>query len=31
MTLDEAQFWLRKHNGMVAFEEIIGHCYVKMR
>ena len=25
MTLDEAKFWLREHNGMVAFEEIIGH------
>ena len=23
MTLDEVKFWLREHNGMVAFEEII--------
>ncbi len=31
MTLDEAKFWLRNHNGMVAFEEIIGPHYAKMR
>jgi len=31
MTRDEAKLWLREHNGMVAFEEIIGHYYVKIR
>jgi len=31
MTREEAKFWLRKHNGMVAFEEVFGHYYVKMR
>ena len=31
MTLDEVKFWLREHNAIVAFEEIIGHHYVKMR
>jgi len=31
MTLNGAQFWLREHNGIIAFMEIIGHYYVKMR
>ena len=30
MTLDEAKLWLREHNGMVAFEEVIGRYYVKI-
>ena len=31
MTLDEAKFWLREHYRLIAFVEIIGHYYVKMR
>ena len=31
MTLDEAELWLREHSGMVAFEEVIGRYYVKVR
>ena len=31
MTLYESKYWLREHNGMIAFEEVIGHYYVKMR
>jgi hypothetical protein len=31
MTLYEAKFWLKEHNGIVAFEEIIGHYYAKIR
>jgi len=31
MTLDEAKCWLGEHYGMVAFQEITGHYYVKVR
>ena len=31
MTLDKEKYRLGEHNGMVAFEEIIGHYYVKVR